>query len=504
MKWLPLLIFALFGFYLVGNNFYAQLGIIDDHEIAMFLGNDGKITISEIPSIIASTEIGRWGTYQRFRPSYYTLRMMETALWRDNAKLWYGARYFMLVVSMYLLWLTLSHFFPKIVSYFFVFYLMTQPFWVDLWTRLGPSEIYTVPALFMFAYGILTNRLWLIAAGYLIAVGSKENFLFLLPCLLLYGGYLVYQKKITTKEIYTYIILVIYTCWIVGGIYLGTSRTGADVYGTTISYSERLAMIYKYKRYIVESRQIGPALLVFGVSFVGMIIAMYRSGIKQVLRNPVVHFLFFVMILLGIIASQYLFYNNNFPTNMRYDFPVMILFPILQLVAVRMVIQVTPSKLKTIITPIIYLCLVIGLGYMITSRGYNLIREAAMHNAQTTASFANKIDKISPLLKKNQEIPLYFVSSHYLDYEPIVSVARYLDSRGVNNKFMLVYKDKSNEINPVERDLTKRMEMVMRGEDDPDRVFGRFAPTKAGEEPCYIISYGGAEPQGGCEVLAHF
>ncbi len=162
MRWLPWIVFAVFGFYLIGNNFNAKLGMIDDHEIAMFLGSDGKVSVDEFPKEILKTEIGQWGSYLRYRPSYYTLRVLETALWRDDARLWYLSRYLMLVVSMVLGYQIMIMYFPQIVSYLFIFYIMTMPFWPDMLTRLGPSEMYALPAVLLFVYGLIKNKLWIV------------------------------------------------------------------------------------------------------------------------------------------------------------------------------------------------------------------------------------------------------------------------------------------------------------------------------------------------------
>lgn len=503
-KWLPIIVFSLFGYYLVGANFQARLGMIDDHEIPLFLGSDGVIKLHEVPGVIASTEVGRWGTYQRFRPAYYTLRVIETALWRDNAKLWYGARYLMLVVSMYLLWLMISRFFPKIVSYLFVIYLMTMPFWIDLWTRLGPSEIYTVPAFLMFVYGMFTNQLWLITIGYAVAVGAKENFLFMLPILILYATLRIYQKKMTRKEVLVYLALLTYSIWIMTGIYLATSKTGTDVYGASVSYKERFLKIYQYKRYIIESKHLGLPLLVLVFGMFGLVFAILRKGVRKVQESPTTHHFVAALLVLGIIASQYLFYNTNFPTNTRYDFPVMIFFPIVQLIALRMVIFMLPKKIKAIAMPIVYLGLVVVLGYLVVTHRYDLIRQAAERNAQTTTSFASKLDKVTPTLKNNPQLPLVFRSQYYLDYEPIVSVARYLNDKGVLNPFVLEYENKNQDSDPLALDLTKRMQMVMRGEVDPDRVFGRFSPTNETLQPCLSVVFGKAQEDDVCQQLARF
>src|SRR3989339_1434051 len=100
-KIFPLLVFLLFGYYLLGANFTAKLGIIDDHEVSWFMGEKGKVEITDIPQVLSRTELGQFGEYKRFRPSYYLLRVIETVAWGNNAGAWYFARYLLFVASMY-------------------------------------------------------------------------------------------------------------------------------------------------------------------------------------------------------------------------------------------------------------------------------------------------------------------------------------------------------------------------------------------------------------------
>ena len=66
------------GMFLAGNNLKAEFGPIDDHEVVNWLGADRKILLSEIPQMLKETELGRFGKYARYRPSYYTLRIGES------------------------------------------------------------------------------------------------------------------------------------------------------------------------------------------------------------------------------------------------------------------------------------------------------------------------------------------------------------------------------------------------------------------------------------------
>ncbi len=260
-KIIPLIVFAIFGFYLMGANFQAKLGIIDDHEIAWLLGPDGRVSIREFVPTLLKTEVRQWGTYLRYRPSYYALRVAETALWKDKATLWYGTRYVIFVVSMLLMYWILSNYVPGIVAYAVIFYVFTMPFWPDLLTRLGPSEIYAVPASLIFAYGILKNRLWMVAIGYAVCVGAKENFLVLFPFLLAWIFCKWKAKKLQKRDWLVTLILTIYTTFIVTAILVATAKAGTDVYGTQISYRYRITKFIWDIPKIIADRHVLPVMI---------------------------------------------------------------------------------------------------------------------------------------------------------------------------------------------------------------------------------------------------
>ncbi|MEI8232346.1 MAG: hypothetical protein WCG44_01245 [bacterium] len=495
MKWLPWLVFALFGFFLIGNNFSAKLGMIDDHEIANFLGSDGKINITEIPKVIMTTDVGQWGTYLRYRPSYYTLRVIESALWRDNATLWYVSRYLMLVVSMWLGWKILTTYFPKIISYLFVFYAMTMPFWPDLLTRLGPSEMYAVPAILLFVYGIIRNKLWMVSVGYAICVGSKENFLILFPILVGWSGYKGYTKKLTRTELIATLMLVVYTIFITTGILIATSRAGTDIYGTQISYRYRITRFVWDIPKIIHTRHMIPALLVLAS---GILISL-----KKVKNNPIVSHIGIMLVILFMIASQYVFYVNQLPSNMRYDFPALLLFPALDLVAMSMIITYfVRHKYSQKVKLVIYLVMILIFSFYIFHRGYTLVQRQSMKNAKETRVFQIELEKAKNIIKTNPDATIMFVSERYIDFEPIASVERFLTATRITNEFRLYYNPLKITQDPME--LDDRLKQVMNGELGSDHIFDRFSAYKLDDKPCYSITFGSATPLQQCPEIANF
>ena len=82
----------------------SKWSVIDDHEIMLFLGRDGKLYLSEIFSTLKLTEVGNFGSLTRYRPSYYILRLLECVVWGANPAYWYAFRLGLLILAVSLFW----------------------------------------------------------------------------------------------------------------------------------------------------------------------------------------------------------------------------------------------------------------------------------------------------------------------------------------------------------------------------------------------------------------
>lgn len=184
--------------FLFEGNFSAQFGIIDDHEIMKFLGNETRLPLDKFfKEFFDTPDIS--GSLARFRPSYYILRLLETSLWGDSPFLWYLSRTIMFAVSLSLfVWMS-SNLFGFVPTLLYSLFLLTFPFWAGVFCRLGPPEAY---AMFGCALAILgfqrlndimvceqsesvidlrSKMTWLVlfTLGSFVAIGSKENMMFM-------------------------------------------------------------------------------------------------------------------------------------------------------------------------------------------------------------------------------------------------------------------------------------------------------------------------------------
>ena len=253
-----ILLYCAVTFYFFGPMRHAKLGLIDDHEILRFIGTDHSIALTDIPGILLNqTEVGKWGTADRLRPAYYLFRIIESALWRDNAALWYLTRMAIIALTAFgmslivvrglLSWTTNV---PRaivawVISTIFGFLVLSFPSWLDIATRLGPSEIYVSAGITLFLIGVTElwrqphRRLWwsLMFVGYIIIVGSKEDgMIFAVPLAVVYFSKFWSSRHMWQSAILG-IISTIFTVYIALGLLLATRQTGADMYGNSRSIS---------------------------------------------------------------------------------------------------------------------------------------------------------------------------------------------------------------------------------------------------------------------------
>jgi hypothetical protein len=99
---------AIMAYGLAGDMLSAGWGPIDDHEIVRFLGPDRVLRLAEIPGLWLDLEPAHPGAFARYRPSYYTVRVLEAFLWGDAPATWYTARIAMLGATLALFWRILS------------------------------------------------------------------------------------------------------------------------------------------------------------------------------------------------------------------------------------------------------------------------------------------------------------------------------------------------------------------------------------------------------------
>jgi hypothetical protein len=452
---LVLLLSLIFSFYLWGPNLKASWGMTDDHMIMHYFIDNPRVSISEIPRLIADeTEVGKFGSTTINRPFYYSGRVIESALWQRNVSLWYLARIIMFFIAVALFWILLEKWLGFLYSGIFVFFMFLPAYWGSIWGYLGPAENYAMFGCSLYLYGlyniisslkgeiiqkktILIHSLVLLG-GSLVAIGSKENFLILVVPLL-YVVYLLIKKKIISFPLIVSLALIfIYSAFITIGIYLGLNKAGGDVYGQNISLLERLRLTYENLAITFEAINllgIFATMLVASVAIYTIKSKIRLDKYKIIIKN----FFSVSFILLILYSSQVFFYNGGFPpSSLRYSFPGMLAVPLFWLIALISMFSVLEiAGLNKFIARQTKNAIFAALVVIVLMNGYQETKAFVKNNVTITNEFYAKMSSYYSYLGNNPEKPIIIDSYSIWNVEPIASIRAYLLANNIKNPMFL-------------------------------------------------------------------
>jgi hypothetical protein len=418
----------------------ARWGLIDDHEILLFIGPNAHLPFSRIYEAFSLTELN-WNSGQsRYRPSYYFLRVFESVVWGKNPTLWYVTR---TIISI-LLGIGIARISIRIagpiLSSGFLIFCLSPIYWADIFAKAGPSEVYAVLGCVLLAFTICTiqdkSRITsflglMIAIGVIIAAGAKENLLFVavIPAYLLVSG----QYKKTKWSILFMGISLAYTLFIVLILYLRLKGVGVDIYQNNTALNSRLNLLFSLMAQ--QKMQIWMASL--AVSPVFYYFARLNSLDKNsstTLLSDYFKFVKWGLLLIIIYVSQYIFYAGKWPQlDSRYYFPGVLALQFSILIGAFFLVKfLSLFNTQKLITTILKIIIAVSFVFLSTSK-FSDNRNQALANSRMTAQFDQKFNSIIQVLKKNPNLPLVMVVHSQSDYEPIVAIYRFLYSQGITN-----------------------------------------------------------------------
>lgn len=513
-----------FSLYLWGENLKAKWGVIDDHEIISYLGPSGSLSLAKFPKLLFATEFAQPGISQRYRPSYYLLRLTETFFWGDSPLLWYSCRLLLFAVTVMILWWLFSKYVGLFAGMLLTMYVFTFHYWADIWTRLGPAETYAVFGSALYVAGFVRTLEasreeesysrarpldWLLMMiGAIAAMGSKENFVILLiPTVVLLV--IMWKKgRLDITSMTASAVICGVGFFISAAVSIALSKSHKDIYANSVDPVARLELlfqgIWKLFNYVFSNGYILTAFIAIVASFGGIYLNLRLHGDREkcrLLHRAVGKYLLASAVLLLTFISQYAFYSGKWPAGNRYDFPGALCLPIFILVTAILL-----REIGTVVTDSVYwrhrvsglfpavLCI------LIIGNGYGPLRNESRINAEKTQIFTNNMVKIAEVLHKNPSSVLVFVSHGAWDLEPVYSTPLFLQAYGVKNPFYLyVYQHPQHATAGFEQELTSQL-LSLSAKGSP-RL--NFAPLGSfdGSRPCYSISFSGSQSFPGCAPL---
>ena len=326
---------------LFGANLNADFGLVDDHQILTFIDKAGR-GLRDFFYLFRFSEIARFGAANRYRPGYYTLYILESLVWGADPFWWYLSRLVMAAVFVFACTYVMARVYGWASGAFFVLLVFSYPYWKDIWSRLGPGESYCAFGLALIT--IAFERLWtlkrpqwywslLLAVGVFIAAGAKENFVLLLFPIAVLAYAMKARRKLSPHLVAAIIFSVLYIALIVLELVMAFSKAGTDPYANPVTLASRAAMLLSGARMPDFRFALYSALGALTIFWV------FRNNAKlhPCLRSRLLQVACISSAVVLLLLSQKVFYNGEWPTGMRYDFPGMLGPPLLMVAVLDLV-----------------------------------------------------------------------------------------------------------------------------------------------------------------------
>jgi hypothetical protein len=435
------------GFYSLGasfiffrSNLSIQLGPVDDHEIVRFLGSDRQLWIWQIPKVlIQQTEVGQYGEYTRFRPAYYSLRLLETSAFGIDSQSWYFSRIFMVALTCLFLTLgllALLSFKNKLVMVFFSTWFIPTILGLSSWqgivARLGPAEIYLglgISVFFYLATILLTNLnsiwLWMLTCFVIVVVvGSKENgILFLIPFFVI-GCYVAYFSVRKRAVLWLLSSTIAVSLLISMGWILGVKAAGANVYGGTVSKQLILDKLIQHLRNTSNSWEF---VFLFGI----VLIHIYANVLNRKSVGRQFYFIVIAHVAISLILlGELIFYPQGF-SELRYAVVTQVLsklsLGLSVILAINTIWLIRISDLILVSIVIISFSLILIKSTYSSSMTAKANFESVAIQARGNGEWQAQLEQVNEDLSKKDFDVVVIQMNGVWDYEPAYAMSQYLE-----------------------------------------------------------------------------
>jgi hypothetical protein len=433
---------------LIGGLFRSKIGLTDENDLPQYVGTTGHVAFSQIPGLLMEkTEIGQFGQSQRFRPVYYLSRLVETALWGLDGGSWYRwriAMFGLVIAAIFWLYIECT---GLVLGTIFTAYTLSFAMWVDIWTRsTGTNEQYATVGSAIYALGAwqfvkrwrakerLDASSLAMAAGAIIAMGSKENMLILeLPLLAALAAGLWYRRLGPISAI-ALSVAIASGVWIAASIvvyFLGAKVE--DIYGNSVHgglfRAKWMMLVYA-----------GALFAAIGIYATDRALRKLADNEKlKRFRSLTGRYSLYASVIAGGFVFNFIFYTGMVPTGGRYDFPAVLALPALLILLLNGLSEMAglfgfgliAKKAAGLVLAIVLVAH--------TARAPWALPAAVKANVARNSAFDAGLREARRMTREHPQWPIFVKSFSYLDYEIIQAIGFFLIAHGIDNPRYLVY-----------------------------------------------------------------
>lgn len=432
---------------LFGASLRATWGIIDDHEIHAMIGpGRDRITVGELPARMAThPEIASPPfTSTRYRPAYYFLRLCEATAWGRWAEGWMLTRLVLFAFTATLGFDLLRQWLGFVGGGIALAMFAMLWMWPEIVVQLGPPECYAAPAVVAFAWCAAfilrssappTATPWAgLAFAALMAIGSKENFVVLAPLTLALAAYEWRRGRLTQAGVVACTVVGLAAAWVTFVVGAGiVSNGGRDVYQRPVGLSgfTRSGEGSSGRAWRKLAGYGGPLIL----ATLGLAAAAWRARHQQ----PRWAATLAIGVALALVAiSQFFFYRGEVFKKCRYDLPFV---PLVTILLIGALVAVSRWRQGSCATRRLRRRLLVPgtLAVLACLLGGDRARGVTEAYVNRTREFQEELGALVDACRAEPGRPVVFTIGHTpaANYEPVLSIATYLRSFGVENPLFL-------------------------------------------------------------------
>jgi hypothetical protein len=484
--------------FMLAPMFHAEFAMIDDWEIASIVGRNNHFRASDLGPLVREYALETNG---RFRPGYYTVRILECLFFGARPRLWHASRLLLALVSALSLYRIVRILLPPLAGgVVTLLFFSRSP--NEIWIRLGPAEAYGVPLVLMGLAWVAARlgrgdwhpaRLFPGFALLLLAGFMKETFVPILPGVLV----LIY---VAAPAICSWSIAGRLRWNVVDVLSLGILLTGVAAQGwLTVSMLHRYGHQYADEVSVTSLlHAIRPTLVRYAkdtlwvvpvtTGLIGILPRTAREWCQPGRRGNVIHMV--GLLTAGavlILGPQWVVYGNV-PMQGRYLTPGN-LYPVFAAaLGLYSLCQKGAGRSHALLKG--------GtIGMLVAVALFNALRTYDEANAEALAShkFQGRLMQVVNLKTQHPAWPLLYCSANVFDREPLVSVARFLAVKlpHAERPSLNVFDWERDAGSPRERKLARllRTQAV-----DGDGDFARIADFRGVDGRCIgLVFTGNAE-----------
>ena len=434
--------------YQLGPMLSAQWELFDDAETLSWSAPGAALTLSGVPAVVMTrTEVGNFGKTARYRPVYYTTRVLETAALGPSPRRWHLWRMAMFGIVIFLLFVAFDLWLGAWVGAALAIFVVANWYWQDVWLHLGPAEGLGMVGLSMFVLGAafttrhqLRAAVWLTAIGATIAIGSKESFLPLIaPCLLV----LDWVRRRTARKRET-IALAIPPVAMAGAVTLSTVlyslRAGTDVYANPVGSASRVSWLFGGWGLALGGMLVLPMVLdAAGWKMFGA--ALHSPETRDAWRERIRAFRAVTWCAAAVVAFQLFIYSPivTWPTwAARYDVPGRLASSALIGASVALFVAFCSlGAHRSWVRPFRALCVVTLL--LIARREFPwALRGAALRQVADTRALDASLNSDAAALRQHPGVPIIVRWNSGDEIEAFGATLQLLRQRGIDGPFYLM------------------------------------------------------------------